>query len=128
MLDNIYAVARQAVSVHASRAPFPRGGAGVAKAQSNEPWTSYSLKAERSSFDRKERRKEGTMRRTILALTVGGAIAVLSAPAQALPSAACNQGTMNAHSSIPEMTGSGKATPGHEAVPEESLEGCGHGS
>jgi hypothetical protein len=69
------------------------------------------------------------MRRTILALTVAGAIPALSAaPAQALPSAACNQGTMNAHSSIPETTGSGKMTPGHEAVPEEAGGGCAHGS
>jgi hypothetical protein len=69
------------------------------------------------------------MRRTILAFAAGAAIAVFSAaPAQALPSAACNQGTMNAHSSIPEMTGSGVVTPGHEAVPEETLAGCGHGS
>ena len=69
------------------------------------------------------------MRRTILALMLGGTIAVLSAgPAQALPSAACNQGTENAHSSIPATTGTGAVTPGHEAVPEEGVEGCGHGS
>jgi hypothetical protein len=69
------------------------------------------------------------MRRTILTLTVAGAITVLfAAPAQALPSAACNQGTMDAHSSIPETTGTGVVTPGHEAVPEEGPEGCGHGS
>jgi hypothetical protein len=68
------------------------------------------------------------MRRTLLAFTLAGAIAVLSAgPAQALPSAACNHGTMNAHSRIPETTGSGTVTPGHEAVPEETAEGCGHG-
>lgn len=69
------------------------------------------------------------MRRIILVFTVGGALALLSAaPVEALPLGACNQGTMNAHSNIPETTGSGKTTPGHEAVPEESLSGCGHGS
>jgi hypothetical protein len=69
------------------------------------------------------------MRRTILTLTVAGAIAVpFATPAQALPSAACNQGTMNAHNSIPETTGTGMVTPGHAAVPEEGAEGCGHGS
>jgi hypothetical protein len=51
-------------------------------------------------------------------------------PTQALPPAACNQGTMNAHENIPETTGSGKTTPAHRAVPggeNESPSGCGHG-
>ena len=38
-------------------------------------------------------------------------------PTQDLPAAACNQGTMNAHESIPETTGTGITTPGHPAVP-----------
>ena len=78
------------------------------------------------------------MRRSILALTIAGALAVLSAapalggvsPTQALPLAACNQGTMNAHERIPETTGSGKTTPAHEAAPgdeNQSPSGCGHG-
>jgi len=49
-------------------------------------------------------------------------------PTQHLPAAACNQGTMNAHSHIPETTGSGKTTPGHRAVPgTENVTPCGHG-
>ncbi len=48
----------------------------------------------------------------MLAMTASGARAVDS------PDATCNAGTMNAHSHIPEMTGSGKVTPGHMHVPE----------
>ena len=32
---------------------------------------------------------------------------------QHLPAAACNPGTMNAHDNIPETTGTGATTPGH---------------
>ena len=47
---------------------------------------------------------------------------------QHLPSAACNQGTMNAHESVPETTGNGKTTPAHEAIPgTENVSPCGHG-
>jgi hypothetical protein len=74
----------------------------------------------------------------MLALTVVAALAALApasalgdvSPTQALPLAACNQGTMSAHEHIPEMTGSGKTTPAHGAVPgdeNESPSGCGHG-
>jgi hypothetical protein len=50
-------------------------------------------------------------------------------PTQQLPSAACNDGTMNAHDHIPETTGTGATTPGHMAVPgfENQSGGCGHG-
>jgi hypothetical protein len=67
-----------------------------------------------------------------LALSLG---ALAAAPAlanvsttQHLPTAACNQGTMNAHESIPETTGTGATTPGHGAVPgTENVTPCGHG-
>jgi hypothetical protein len=60
------------------------------------------------------------MRKWIALVGVAGAIAATPATgaAQDLPVAACNAGTMNAHESIPETTGSGKVTPGHMAVPE----------
>ena len=67
----------------------------------------------------------------VVALLVGVAAAPAVAdvsPTQILPVAACNQGTMNAHESIPETTGNGKETPGHEAVPgTENVTPCGHG-
>jgi hypothetical protein len=74
------------------------------------------------------------MRKLLLSLTVGAAL-VAGAPASAdvsttqhLPSAACNQGTMNAHESVPEMTGSGETVPAHEAIPGmENVTPCGHG-
>jgi len=47
---------------------------------------------------------------------------------QHLPTAACNQGTMNAHDNIPETTGTGVTTPGHGAVPgTANVTPCGHG-
>lgn len=47
---------------------------------------------------------------------------------QHLPAAACNQGTMNAHENVPEMTGSGKTTPAHAAIPgTANVTPCGHG-
>ena len=47
---------------------------------------------------------------------------------QHLPAQACNQGTMNAHESIPETTGTGATTPGHGAVPgTANVSPCGHG-
>ena len=47
---------------------------------------------------------------------------------QTLPSQACNSGTMNAHESIPETTGTGATTPAHMAVPgTENVTPCGHG-
>jgi len=47
---------------------------------------------------------------------------------QHLPTAACNQGTMNAHNNIPETTGTGATTPGHGAVPgTANVTPCGHG-
>jgi hypothetical protein len=70
---------------------------------------------------------------TIAAVLTAGALA--AAPAlgkvsttQHLPTAACNQGTMNAHNHIPATTGSGKTTPGHGAVPgTANVSPCGHG-
>jgi hypothetical protein len=77
-------------------------------------------------------------RRCVARFAAAAALAILAAtpalgavsPTQPLPTAACNQGTMNAHENIPEMTGSGKTTPAHGAVPggeNESPSGCGHG-
>jgi hypothetical protein len=63
-------------------------------------------------------------------LTAGSVASALAAPSstQVLPDAACNAGTMNAHESVPETTGSGKTTPGHIAIPGEHADGtCGHG-
>jgi len=58
-------------------------------------------------------------------------MAVAAAPALAdatLPAAACNDGTMNAHASVPETTGNGTPTPGHEHIPELQSDGtCGRG-
>jgi hypothetical protein len=75
------------------------------------------------------------MRRLIVLAFAAAAIAAAPASAAAdvsttqhLPAAACNSGTMNAHESIPETTGSGKETPGHMAVPgTENVTPCGHG-
>jgi len=74
-------------------------------------------------------RKENQMREWFALVGVAGAIAAAPATgaAQALPVAACNAGTMNAHESIPETTGSGKVTPGHMAVPELKGTTCSHG-
>lgn len=76
------------------------------------------------------------MRRSIASFLIGAAL--LLAPAlpamadvsttQQLPSAACNDGTMNAHESIPETTGTGVTTPAHRDVPgTANVSPCGHG-
>jgi hypothetical protein len=68
------------------------------------------------------------MRKLIVGL--GLAVALVGAaatPADALPAAACNSGTMNAHSRVPETTGNGKAVHAHEAIPESDGGDCGHG-
>ena len=76
------------------------------------------------------------MRKTLLALALAGALAGVGAvqasadisTTQTLPTAACNQGTMNAHESIPETTGTGAMVPAHDAVPgTEFVTPCGHG-
>ena len=76
------------------------------------------------------------MRKRLIALGLVAAFSTLPATAahadvsttEHLPSAACNQGTMNAHESIPETTGTGATTPGHGAVPgTENVTPCGHG-
>ena len=76
------------------------------------------------------------MRRLILMVVLAGAIVASPAlPAlgdvsttQHIPAAACNPGTMNAHSQIPATTGSGRTTPGHFAVPgTANVSPCGHG-
>ena len=70
---------------------------------------------------------------TITAALLLGALAAAPAlggvsASQQLPTAACNQGTMNAHENIPETTGSGVTTPGHGAVPgTANVTPCGHG-
>jgi hypothetical protein len=63
------------------------------------------------------------------ALVFAMVVPVLAAPpAMELPAAACNQGTMNAHESVPETTGTGVMTPGHVAIPESEEGGpCSHG-
>jgi hypothetical protein len=49
-------------------------------------------------------------------------------PTQHLPSAACNAGTMNAHSSVPETTGNGTPIFAHNAIPgTANVTPCGHG-
>ncbi len=58
---------------------------------------------------------------------VSGAYADVSTT-QPLPAAACNQGTMNAHESAPETTGTGAPNKAHEAIPgTENVSPCGHG-
>jgi hypothetical protein len=74
------------------------------------------------------------MRKLLVPLTLAAAligpapVAADVSTMQHLPSAACNEGTMNAHESVPEMTGSGKTVPAHEAIPgTENVTPCGHG-
>jgi hypothetical protein len=76
------------------------------------------------------------VRRLALTLTLAGVLAgAAAAPAaadvsttQTLPAAACNEGTMDAHESVPEATGTGVTTPAHEAIPgTENVTPCGHG-
>lgn len=74
------------------------------------------------------------MKRWIVALTVAttltfaSTVPVLAAADGSLPAAACNDGTMNAHSHVPATTGTGATTPAHERIPEMGTDGsCGHG-
>ncbi len=76
------------------------------------------------------------MRKAMLTLALAGSLAGVAAiPAsanvsttQTLPAAACNQGTMNAHESVPETTGTGTTTPAHAAIPgTANVAPCGHG-
>ena len=76
------------------------------------------------------------MRKALVTFAVVGVVVVGPATAafaevsttQQLPVAACNDGTMNAHSHIPAATGTGEMTPGHDAVPgTENVTPCGHG-
>jgi hypothetical protein len=76
------------------------------------------------------------MKRTIIGLvTTAGLLAIPALPVsadvsttQTLPVAACGSGTMNAHESISEATGTGLTTPAHEVVPgTENVTPCGHG-
>lgn len=58
------------------------------------------------------------MRVLTAAATLAGALALSTAAnASALPSAACNQGTANAHSRVPETNGAGTMPPGHLHIP-----------
>jgi hypothetical protein len=67
------------------------------------------------------------MRKILATITLALALAEVSTT-QHLPSAACNQGTMNAHNHIPETTGTGATTPAHGAVPgTENVTPGGHG-
>ena len=85
------------------------------------------------------------MRKTLATLTLALSLGALTAaPAlgdisttQQLPTAACNQGTMNAHNHIPPVPGKGMnpnlgrfggQTNGHNAVPgTANVTPCGHG-
>jgi hypothetical protein len=76
------------------------------------------------------------MRRLALTVTLAGILAATAAApvaadvstTQALPAAACNPGTMNAHESVPETTGTGVTTPAHAAIPGTgNVTPCGHG-
>ena len=64
------------------------------------------------------------------ALVLGGSMAAHAnvSPAQHLPSAACNAGTMNAHERVPEETGNGAPVFAHNAIPgAANVTPCGHG-
>jgi hypothetical protein len=75
------------------------------------------------------------MRRRLGVLAAGAVLVGTTAPAwadvshtQVLPTAACNAGTLNAHTHIPATTGTGATTPGHNAVPGTAfVTPCGHG-
>ncbi len=66
------------------------------------------------------------MRRLISSFVVIGALTAVGAPPAAadapfvkeLPAAACNQGTMNAHASVP------RGTPGHPHIPHAMMGFC----
>jgi hypothetical protein len=71
------------------------------------------------------------LRRIALVLTVALFMVVMLAAsamsAMALPEAACNKGTENAHSSVAQSM-LGENNPAHEHIPEaEGGEPCGHG-
>ena len=81
-----------------------------------------------------ERRE--AMRRAIISVVAAAAlVGVPGVPGladvshtQHLPTASCNQGTMNAHANIPEPIGTGTTTTAHGAVPgDEFVSPCGHG-
>ena len=76
------------------------------------------------------------MRTLLLSLSlVAPLLGIAAAPAaadvptrRALPTAACNEGTMNAHERVPETTGNGSAIHAHEAIPGmANIRPCGHG-
>lgn len=75
------------------------------------------------------------MRRLLAASVLTGALLLPATPAlakvsptQKLPAAACNQGTMNAHESVPETTGNGTPIHAHDAIPgTANVLPCGHG-
>ena len=75
------------------------------------------------------------MRKLFITIALAGGLAAFAGPVSAdvshtqhLPSAACNDGTMNAHENIPETTGTGATTPAHDAVPGTAfVTPCGHG-
>ena len=79
------------------------------------------------------------MRRVLVAVALTASLVSIPAVrtladvsiSQHLPTAACNQGTENAHESLPDETtiiGTGFSVPGHEAIPgTENVTPCGHG-
>lgn len=74
------------------------------------------------------------MRKLLASMAVASGLAISFAvpafaapPAQLLPPVSCNQGTMNAHESVPETTGTGATTPGHMAIPDSEEGPCMHG-
>lgn len=71
------------------------------------------------------------MRRLILIISLVSSLLLGSAGsalAQAeLSSAACNQGTMNAHGRVPETNGAGNPIKAHEHIPEQEDSACSHG-
>jgi len=74
------------------------------------------------------------MRKLLLSLAMSISLALsvaaptlASPPFKLLPAASCNQGTVNAHGSIPETNGTGATTPGHMAVPDSEEGPCSHG-
>jgi hypothetical protein len=76
------------------------------------------------------------MRKLLIGLAVTGALAGPAtglaladvSTSQSLPAAACNQGTANAHESVPANTGAGNPVFAHNAIPgTANVTPCGHG-
>jgi hypothetical protein len=73
------------------------------------------------------RKRIATLVGILAVFAPGTAIADVSTT-QHLPAAACNTGTENAHSNVPETTGNGTPIHAHDAIPgTENVTPCGHG-